>query len=155
MIKKLYVLSVFIFASGFVSIPVYADSGLDAYNRGDYVTALRMWRSKAESGDSNAQYNIGWLYVKGRGVQTNNAEAVRWFLKAAKQGEPSAQSNLGVMYAHGRGVQKDYVRAYMWSKLAAEQGDSDAQDSVSKLLRVMTPSQVSQAERLVKDWRPR
>ena len=61
-------------------------------------------REKAEKGDAIAQFNLGLVYVKGRGVPKDEAEAVKWFRKAADQGDAQAQFNLGVTYAKGRGV---------------------------------------------------
>ena len=36
-------------------------------SRGDYATALRLWRPLADQGDASAQYNLGVMYAKGRG----------------------------------------------------------------------------------------
>ena len=36
--------------------------GLDAYDRGDYATALREWTPLAEQGHAWAQYNLGVMY---------------------------------------------------------------------------------------------
>jgi hypothetical protein len=36
--------------------------GLDAYNRGDYATALREWKPLAEQGDAYAQVNLEILF---------------------------------------------------------------------------------------------
>ena len=35
------------------------EDGLEAYNSGDYVTALRLWQPLAEQGDAYAQNNLG------------------------------------------------------------------------------------------------
>ena len=47
-------------AVGFVS-GVHADfsDGIAAYNRGDYATALKEFKSLAEQGDAAAQYWLG------------------------------------------------------------------------------------------------
>ncbi len=41
------------------------EEGFAAYDRGDYATALRLFRPLAEQGDADAQYNLGistpWL----------------------------------------------------------------------------------------------
>ena len=39
-----------------------------AYNRGDYVPAIRLFRPLAEAGNSKAQSVIGVMYRKGEGV---------------------------------------------------------------------------------------
>ncbi len=35
------------------------DAGYKAYQRGDYATALRIFRQLADQGDAKAQYNLG------------------------------------------------------------------------------------------------
>jgi len=42
--------------------------GLDAYERGDYDTALKEWRPLAEQGDASGQFNLGFMYDQGLGV---------------------------------------------------------------------------------------
>ena len=86
------------------SLPVEADyqAGLDAYDRGDYATALREWRPLAEQGNADAQFYLGVMYRDGQGVPQNDAEAVRWYRKAAEQGYAQAQYSLRWMYANGR-----------------------------------------------------
>jgi uncharacterized protein len=60
--------------------------GEAAYDRGDYTTALRLYRPIAEQGNSYAQYEIGRIYSNGHGVPQNFAEALKWFRLAADQG---------------------------------------------------------------------
>ncbi len=98
------------------------DEGLAAYNRGDYATALREFRTLAAQGTASAQNNLALMYDKGLGVPQDYAEAAKWYRKAAAQGVAKAQYNLGVMYGTGMGVTQDYVQAQMWFNLAAAQG---------------------------------
>ena len=49
-----------------------------AYNRGDYATAVRLWQPLANGGDADAQFNLGQLYYRGRGVPQDYAEAAKW-----------------------------------------------------------------------------
>ena len=74
------------------------DKGLDAYNAGDYATALQEFRPLAEQGHAQAQFNLGLMYDNGKGVPQDYAEAVKWYRLAAEQGYAYAQFNLGVMY---------------------------------------------------------
>ena len=60
--------------------------GLTAYKSGDYATALREWTPLAKQGDADAQYNLGVMYEKGRGVPKDDKTAVKWYRLAAKQG---------------------------------------------------------------------
>ena len=102
--------------------PAFADPADDAVRRGDYASALQIWRPLADRGQAAAQYNMGVLYQRGQGVPQDNAEAVRWWRLAVAQGYGPAQSNLGVAYAQGRGVAQDDREALRLFRLAAGQG---------------------------------
>ncbi len=80
------------------------EDGMAAHNRGDYASALRLWRPLAERGNAGAQNNVGFMYSNGEGVPRNFAIAMNWFRKAADQGNADAQNSLGLMYANGEGV---------------------------------------------------
>ena len=80
------------------------EAGLDAFNEGDYTTALNTFRPLAEQGDAQAQFKLGVMYHQGLGVEQDYGEAIRWYRQATDQGLASAQSNLGGMYRHGLGV---------------------------------------------------
>ncbi len=92
-----------------------------------FAQSLDETRKKAESGDADAQFNLGLMYANGDGVPKDSAEAVKWYRKSAEQGSALAQTNLGLMYANGTGVPKDAVEAVKWYRLAAEQGLDSAQ----------------------------
>ena len=115
-----------------LAVPAWADykAGEDAYNRGDFATALREWRPLAEQGDARAQYNLGVLYRKGRGVPQDDVQARQWYEKAAAQGQAKAQYNLGTLYLNGSGVPKDYQQALRWFRMAADQGEALAQTKI-------------------------
>jgi len=82
-------------------MPWPLDDAVVAYKRGDYATALRLYRRLADQGKPSAQHNLGVMYAKGEGVPQNHAEAVKWYRRAADQGFARAQYNLGLMYANG------------------------------------------------------
>jgi uncharacterized protein len=77
---------------------------------------------RAESGDAQAQFQLGRAYEDGKGVAQDDARATELFRKSADQGNAQAQNSLGVMYALGRGVQQDKEEAVRWYKKAAKQG---------------------------------
>jgi len=80
---------------------------------------------------------------------------VKWYRKAADQGIATAQESLGVIYSHGVGVTQDYVQAHMWYNLAAMQGWESASKYRDNLTRVMTPSQIAEAQKLAREWKPK
>lgn len=122
-------------------------TGLTAAQAGDYATALREWAPLAEQGHAAAQYGLGIMYGKGRGVPQDDAEAVKWYHLAAAQGHAHAQYNLGIMYAEGRGVPQDYITAHMWWNIAASQGDNDAASNRDLMAEKMQPADISEAQR--------
>ena len=99
----------------------------EAYKKGDYVTAVDLYRQAAEQGYADAQNGLGNMYFMGQGVPQDDAEAVKWFRKAAEQGHTPALSNLASCYNLGRGVIQDYKEAIKCYRKAAEQGNLFAQ----------------------------
>ena len=128
------------------------DAAVEAYERGDYATALAGFQNYAEQGNATAQLNLGVMYANGEGVPKDDAEAVRWFRLAAEQGYAAAQLNLGVMYDNGRGVPEDDVTAYAWLNIAAEQGQSSANEGKEHVAKLMTQSQVAKAQKLSREY---
>jgi hypothetical protein len=64
--------------------------GVDAYDRGDYATALREWTPLAEQGDAFAQTSLGWKNYYGSGVLQDDVYAHMWFNIAASSGHKNA-----------------------------------------------------------------
>ena len=63
-----------------LAAPAAADSFDDAsaaYDRGDYSTALRIWRPMAERGLAKAQHSLGYMYYRGQGVPRDPSPASR------------------------------------------------------------------------------
>ena len=125
-----------------------------AYECGDYVTALRLWRPLADQGNARAQFNLGIMYINGEGVAQNYKEAAKWLRLAADQGIADAQYSLGSMYERGLGLVQDYVRAHMWYNLAAsadsEQVGKIATKNRDGLAAKMTPTHIAQAQEMAK-----
>jgi hypothetical protein len=91
-------------------------------------------RLQAEQGNAEAQFNLGLLYDRGRGVPKDKSEALRWYRLAAMQGDTFAQNSLGDNYWEGTGVPKDDKEAVRWWRLAADKGFAPAQHSLGKIL---------------------
>jgi TPR repeat protein len=70
------------------------EDGMAAYNRGDYVPAMRVFRALAERGNAKAQNLLGVMFRKGQGVAKNPVRARMWFSFAAKRGEAGARAEL-------------------------------------------------------------
>ncbi len=103
------------------------ETGFEAYEVGEYATALAEWQPLAEEGDASSQYGLGLLYGNGFGVAMDDALALRWYGLAAQQGHAGAQCNLGVIHMNGWGVPMNEIVASRMYLMAAEQGVTEAQ----------------------------
>ena len=133
--RTLIIIPVLLF-SLLLGVPSYSadfNKGVIAAQNGDWATALKEWKPLAEQGLAVAQYNLGLMYEKGKGVPQDDKEAARLWILAAEQGYVDAQYNLGVMYNNGNGVPQDYEEAVRWYQLAAEQGDAKAQGNLGAM----------------------
>ncbi|MGY8840549.1 MAG: tetratricopeptide repeat protein, partial [Pseudomonadales bacterium] len=81
----------------------------------------------AEQGHMEAQFCLGDIYDKGKGVPINAHESAKWFALSAEQGYANAQSNLGNIYRRGEGVPQNDKIAVKWYTLAAGQNYALAQ----------------------------
>jgi hypothetical protein len=116
-----------------VTAPVAASSIEDAfaaYDRGDYVTALLLFRPLADQHNARAQFVLGNMYANGEGVQQDYVAAIKWYRLSADQGYVLAQTNLGRMYSSGEGVPQNDVDAIKWWLKAAKQGFAHAQHDI-------------------------
>ena len=98
-----------------------------AFNRGDYKTSYNLIRPLAKKGFAQAQYSLGIMYEKGKGVDLNLKKAKKWFKLSAQQGISKAQFKLGLIYRNGQGGEKNYSKAIKWWELAANKGNANAQ----------------------------
>ena len=89
-------------------------------------------RVKADSGDPDAENDLGVRYRMGEGVEKDKEEAVRWYRKAAKHGSAAAMFNLGAAYYNGDGVGVDDVVSCAWFLLAEEAGHPGADEAVRR-----------------------
>ncbi len=109
------------------------DKGASAYKRGDFETALAVFRPLAENGDAKAQSILGLMYSYGEGVPVDYRESARWYRRAADQSSSVAQYNLGMFYLEGKGVSQNTDEAISWLIKAADGGHFRARSELAKL----------------------
>ncbi|MBM3504874.1 MAG: sel1 repeat family protein [Alphaproteobacteria bacterium] len=99
------------------------EDGVAAAQRGDFATALRLWKPLAEQGDASAQNNLGLMYHNGRGVPQDYVQAHKWFNLAVSR------------FSADRKEDRDH--AVKNRDLAAAK---------------MTPQQIAEAQKLAREW---
>ena len=103
------------------------EDGTRAFVRGDYVTALRLWRPLAEQGDAKAQFSLGVMYVRGAGgVPRDHVVAHKWLNLAANR-YPASEEN--------------------WRNKTTKLRKA--------ITTLMTPAQIAEAQRLAREWNPK
>jgi len=107
----------------------------------DYAKALE-WFKKAE-GFANADYEVGQMYLNGRGTSQDYEKGAHWLKKVANikgncyfegcRTQRDAQYLLATLYYKGSGVTQDYKEAFRLFKEAAYRKHGMAQFSVGEM----------------------
>src|SRR5580704_11350316 len=87
----------------------------------------------ANSGSTQAQFQLGLAYQYGHGVEQSAYEAARWYRMAANSGDSAAQNNLGFLYETGPDGVRDLAEAAKWYLRAAVDGNPMAQFNLGHL----------------------
>jgi TPR repeat protein len=85
-------------------------------------------QQRAQAGDAEAQAEMGYRYINGRGVGANYNQARLWVDQSAGQGNARGAEMLAWFYSLGYGgLPRSETQAYKLLRLAAEQGRVSAQ----------------------------
>lgn len=117
--------------------PAQADfrDAFDAYQRGDFRNAVRLFIPLAQDGDALAQYHLGSMLAEGQGAPRNPTMAIRWLELAARQDLVKAQHLLAKLLQAGSGVDHDIQKAVAWFRRAAILGHGPSQIALGMLYR--------------------
>jgi hypothetical protein len=109
------------------SAPPAYEAGLRHYRDGAFVSAARAWTPRAEAGDAQAMFMLGWMAEFGQGRPWSNREAAGWYRQAAERGHGAAAARLAGLYDRGLGVARSDAEALRWYLQAATDGRPEAQ----------------------------
>lgn len=112
---------------------IYQEGGDDI--KQDYAEAAKWYKeainahpfSWAQFAQTKARIDLGDLYLEGKGVLQDYAEAMKLFKGAAETGDSEAQQRVGRLYEEGQGAPQDKKEATKWYRLAADEGEPQAQ----------------------------
>jgi ankyrin repeat protein len=111
------------------------DSGLEpAYTclrMGDFSCAAQLFGNQATAGSTEAQFQLGKLYLSGRGVERSPAKAQKWLRLAATDDDAAVQYALGIQLL-GEG---EVAEGTQWLEKAAAQKHRAA---IAKLTKIST-----------------
>ena len=117
-------------------------------------------KQRAQSGDTEAEYQLGQKYARSASPQT--PEAIYWLCRAAKEGHVPAQLELASLYARdaraGNNTAVDGPRlsnwgsAYFWYTAAASQGNEQALTNREDLAAKMETDEVMEVKKKATRW---
>ena len=107
-------------ANAFVALGNYYLDGIPNSDiKADPARAREMFAyAAAYFGDPEAQYQLGRMYLEGKGGRREPKQAARWLTLAAKKGEYRAQAVLGSMLFNGEYVPRQAPQGLMWLTVA-------------------------------------
>ena len=88
-----------------------------------FEEAIPVLEEAAKLGNAESQYNLGYSYRAGAGVEQNIEKAIYWFSKSADQGFNDGLYQMMMAYGNGDGVEQDYNKAFEFGLKCAENGD--------------------------------
>lgn len=103
--------------------------------------ALEACKQVAETGDMEAEYELGEFYYQSKTSEADRAQALHWYQRASLQGHAQAQYRLGSMYFHGEGVPANNIQAFIVLKMAAVNGAEEALDTADQVSEQMPTEQ--------------
>jgi hypothetical protein len=101
--------------------------------------AAHWFRKAADGGLAEAQYNLGLMYERGRGVPKDERDAAAWYSRAAAGGQSAALERLGLFYRDGRGVAHNATRATLLLYGAAMDGRQEAMQALEQMASTHAP----------------
>lgn len=115
-----------------------AQQRLDIFNaQGENDSVVIEWYlPSAREGDTEAQYNLGFMYETGWGVSANEEEAVKWYKESAEMQHDLAQLRLGMMNIVGIGTPKNLNKGLDLLRQAALNGNRIAETLIQDLFDV-------------------
>ncbi len=125
------------------------NKAVEVYNAGDKGRALDLFRRVMEQGLHYPCYNLGYMHEHGEGgLFKDLRQAARWYRLCGEMRTNLGAYELGQLYRRGAGVEQDEVRAYYWFSVGAEGDNQEAAKARDEMARVLTLSQIEEAERL-------
>ena len=117
--------------------------------RGRISEAVEWYNRASTQGNQHADYRLGKLYLTGKGMPKDAAEAVRHLTASAKVGNQYAQYALGKLYLMGQDIPQDREQALYWFTQAAVQGNECAQFFLDRWDTMGQPSVMLSVTRLL------
>lgn len=90
----------------------------------NYEKGIPLLQKSAELGNAEAQYNLGYCYEFGLGINKDEKIATSWYQKSADQNYNNGLYAMMMAYSDGKGVQTNYDKAFEYAMKCAKNDDA-------------------------------
>lgn len=108
------------------------EQGMSAYDRSHYDLAYMTFLPLAKTGDAEAQFMLGVMHVRGRGVDQDIPKGMEWYCQAAMGGHATAFNDIGVLIEAGQNGLRMKKEAVKWFVISANLDSAYGQYSLAK-----------------------
>jgi len=135
------VLSLNAIVSQKITLSRLVDEGISFREAGEYKNAIQAFRSASDLGSPEASAQLGDMLMRGLGIETNWAEAVKYLEFAIGKNIPAVSINVGLLYGIGGwGLKRNSKRAEHFLSLAwTNENDSAALEMLDRVRRKKPP----------------
>jgi TPR repeat protein len=143
-------------ANAFVTLGLYHLEGIPGTLKADPKVAGEMFRyAAAYFADPEAQYQLGRLYLLGKGAPKDAIQAARWLRLSANKGDHRAQALLGSMLFKGEEVSRQAALGLFWlivAKDGAKPDETWITDMYTSALAQADDAERAMARKYLEDW---
>ncbi|AKJ31789.1 transglycosylase SLT domain-containing protein [Caldimonas brevitalea] len=126
----------------------YGDAGMPR----DARRAAALYCEAARLGDAEAQFNLGWMYANGRGLERNDSLAAFFFQAAAEQGYEQAQRMLQTVGGPTTEV-PECMRSAPPAPATRTTASASASAALAPLAKVAPPSILALVQKMAPEYR--
>ncbi len=109
-----------------------------------HADSFAQTKSKAQSGNLEAQYQLAEMYEGGTGVERSVEAALDWYKQAASHGHSQSMLRLAVLYYNGdvlgNTMKADPQEAWLWFTYAAAHGQAQASTDSERVGKELRPA---------------
>jgi TPR repeat protein len=127
--------------------------GMLAIDSGDPTSAFTHFEAASATGDPDANYSLGLMYLNGENVAADPSRAADLFQVAANAGHADAQLRLATALWNAQSRSRDLEEAYFWFLLAAPE-NSRAAEFLPSAEESLLPAQIDAAKQRAATWQP-
>jgi TPR repeat protein len=143
-------------ANAFVTLGLYHLEGIPGTLKANPNVAREMFRyAAAYFADPEAQYQLGRLYLLGKGASKDAIQAARWLRLSANKGDHRAQALLGSMLFKGEEVSRQAALGLFWlivAKDGAKPDETWITDMYASALAQADDAERAMARKYLEDW---